>query len=44
MDLFELNEYLDDETDILELIEYGFPRKIYDRKNYFESMDELNFF
>ncbi|KAB0799103.1 hypothetical protein PPYR_06983 [Photinus pyralis] len=35
---------LDDDLDIMDIIEYGFPRIIYQRPNYIESMDDMNFF
>ncbi|KAB0804908.1 hypothetical protein PPYR_01878 [Photinus pyralis] len=34
---------LDDDHDFLEIIEFGFPRKFYQRPNFFEEMDDLNF-
>lgn len=40
MDL--LHEQLD--LEILNVIGEGFPRRIYDRKNYFEEMDNATFF
>ncbi|KAG5899824.1 hypothetical protein JTB14_012295 [Gonioctena quinquepunctata] len=45
MDL-ELEEdiFLEDDLDILEIIEFGFPRRIYERSNYFQDMNELTFF
>lgn len=48
MDLvnIELEEeiFLEDDLDILEIIDFGFPRRIYERSNYFQVMDELTFF
>lgn len=48
MDLvnLELEEdiFLEDDLDILEIIDFGFPRRIYERSNYFQVMDELTFF
>lgn len=41
MDICEL---MDDESDILEIIDFGFPKNVYERENFFETMDELNFF
>lgn len=34
----------EDDLDILDQIEFGFPRHIYQRKNYFDEMDALGFF
>ncbi|KAK4882517.1 hypothetical protein RN001_005836 [Aquatica leii] len=36
--------FIDDDGEILDIINYGFPRKIYDRSNYFQDMDNLTFF
>lgn len=33
-----------DDLDILEIIDNGFPRRIYDRYDYFNNMDDLAFF
>lgn len=35
---------LEDDIDILDIIDFGFPRRIYIRPNYFEDMDDLGFF
>ncbi|KAK4875762.1 hypothetical protein RN001_012184 [Aquatica leii] len=35
--------FLDDDVDILDIIEYGFPRRIYIRSDYFHNMDDLTF-
>ncbi|KAG5869934.1 hypothetical protein JTB14_001218 [Gonioctena quinquepunctata] len=42
----ELEEdiFLEDYLDIIEIIEFGFPRRIYERLNYFQDMNELTFF
>lgn len=37
-------DLLDDDMDILEIIEYGFPRRVNVRRNYYEEMDNLTFF
>ena len=46
MEYFELleEEILEDDIDMLDLIENGFPRRVFVRKNHFQDMDELNFF
>lgn len=46
MDLFERNILIgeDDELDEIILIVYGIPRRIYNRREYFYSFDELTFF
>lgn len=38
------NEFLENDLDILEAIEHGLPRRRYHRSNYFEELDELQFF
>ncbi|KAJ8954814.1 hypothetical protein NQ317_009290 [Molorchus minor] len=35
---------LEDDLDILNIIEFGFPRRIYQRENPFEMMDDLSFY
>lgn len=37
-------EMFDDDFEILDLIQNGFPRRIYDRNNHFDDMDNLTFF
>lgn len=37
-------DFFDDESDILEIIEFGFPRQIYTRTNHFEELDDLSFY
>ena len=37
-------EMFDDDLEILDLVEEGFPRRIYDRSNYFRELDNLTFF
>lgn len=41
---FDDDDIFEDNFDILEIIDYGFPRRIYNRFNYFEDMDNLNFY
>lgn len=41
---FELHPLLEDDIEVIELIEQGVPRQIYNRFNYFESMDDASFF
>lgn len=36
--------FLEDDIDILDIIDFGFPRQIYNRPNYIEDMDDLSFF
>lgn len=33
-----------DDLEILEFLEHGFPRRVYDRSNHYEEMDRLTFF
>lgn len=35
---------VEDDLDILDIIDYGFPRRVFNRENYFQSMDDLSFF
>nr|CAI5830757.1 unnamed protein product [Callosobruchus analis] len=35
--------FLDDDMDILDIINFGFPRRLYERPNYIEDMDDLGF-
>lgn len=37
-------EAYEDDLEILEIVDEGFPRRIYDRPNYFNTMDEMTFF
>ena len=37
-------DLLDDDIDMLEIIEFGFPRRTNIRQNYFDEMDHLTFF
>lgn len=32
------------DLNILDVVHFGFPRKVYQRRNYFEEMDNLTFF
>lgn len=32
--------FLDDDQDILDIIDYGFPRRRYERADYFHDMDD----
>jgi hypothetical protein len=33
----------DDDLDVLEFLENGIPRQIYERNNYFDTLDEMAF-
>lgn len=35
---------LEDDNDILDIIDFGFPRRIFRRPNYFEEMDVMTFY
>lgn len=37
-------EFLNDDLDIFDIFEHGFPRRIYLRSNYIGDMDNLTFF
>lgn len=41
---FEDEMFLEDDQDILDIIDYGFPRRQYDRADYFHNMDDVSFF
>jgi hypothetical protein len=43
-DLFKDFDAFDDDVEILELIDFGIPRRVYDRQEYFYSMDQSSFF
>lgn len=36
--------FLDDDHDILDIINFGFPRRQWERSEYFDTMDNLSFF
>lgn len=36
--------FFNDDIDVLEIIEYGFPRRVNQRRNHYEEMDNLTFF
>lgn len=42
--LDEYNIFIEDDPDILEILDYGFPRQVRQRRNYFEELDDLTFF
>lgn len=35
---------LEDDIDVLDIINFGFPRRLYVRPNYIDDMDDLGFF
>lgn len=35
---------LDDDLDVLDIIDIGFPRRFYNREDFFETMDNMSFF
>lgn len=39
-----MEDIFNDDLDIHEIIDFGFPRRVNDRPNYFEDMDNLTFF
>lgn len=39
-----LLDIFNDDLDILEILNYGFPRHIAERSEYFQTMDNFNFF
>lgn len=38
------NDLFDDDLEVLDIIEFGFPRRLYVRSDYYEDLDELQFF
>ncbi|KAJ8942747.1 hypothetical protein NQ314_009957, partial [Rhamnusium bicolor] len=45
MDNFDWDHIIDDDFDLLEIIDFGFPRRlIYTRTDDFHDLDELSFF
>lgn len=36
--------FLEDDDDILDIINFGFPRRNLERTNYFDDMDNMSFF
>lgn len=36
--------FLEDDMDILDIIDMGFPRRMYERSSYFNDMDDISFF
>ncbi|KAJ8974994.1 hypothetical protein NQ317_013493 [Molorchus minor] len=46
MDFEDFDEelFINDDLDILDIVEFGFPRKVYERKNAFDELDDLSFF
>lgn len=41
---YEDEDYLDNDIEVLDIVEFGFPRRIYQRFDYFHDMDNLQFF
>ncbi|KAJ8915514.1 hypothetical protein NQ315_012395 [Exocentrus adspersus] len=41
---FDDDDIFEDDLDVLEIIEFGFPRQVYRRSNPFENLSELEFF
>lgn len=45
MDIFDDDEDMfGNDAEILEIVDYGFPKRIYLRRNHFEDLDNLTFF
>lgn len=40
----EVEIFIEDDEDILNIIDFGFPRRLLQRPNHFEEMDDLGFF
>lgn len=36
--------FIEDDVDILNIIDFGFPRRLNVRRNYIDDMDDLSFF
>nr|CAI5847401.1 unnamed protein product [Callosobruchus analis] len=41
---FEDELFIDDDLDIIDIINFGFPRRAYERSDYFVTMDNFSFF
>lgn len=41
---FEDELFLEDDADIFDIINFGFPRQYYQREDHFNSMDDMSFF
>lgn len=37
-------DFFEDDLEVLDIIEHGFPRRVQNRPNYYQQMDELSFF
>lgn len=37
-------DFFEDDLEVLDTIEHGFPRRVQNRPNYYQQMDELSFF
>lgn len=46
MDLNEVEDefFIEDDLEILDILDFGFPRRQYEREDYFDSLDNLSFF
>lgn len=44
MKVFMENDILEDDLEIFEIINHGFPREVFERDNHFYTMDQLSFF
>lgn len=44
MDFVFENNIFEDDLEVLDIVDFGFPRRRYIRSNYFEDLDELQFF
>lgn len=40
----EFEDIFDDDLEIIDIIENGFPRQIHQRRDYFDTMDNYTFF
>lgn len=38
------NNLFEEDLEIIDLVNFGFPRRRYERSNYYENLDELQFF
>lgn len=44
MDVFNDADAFIDDLEILEIIQHGFPRRIYERADHYNTLDDLEFF
>lgn len=41
---FDYEDIFEDDLELLEILDQGMPRRVHERKNYFEILDDYTFF